>query len=94
MKEKSNLGGKYWPCAPDGFIPNSLVRYVVAPPPPTPLPEQREVKQEILPMIWKKKLPQPRLDFDFSHEDVSAHVKEGTLCSFLLLHRLVINHDV
>ena len=40
----------YWPCAPDGYIPNSVVRSLIKPrrPPPMLIPrrKRRELKQE------------------------------------------------
>jgi hypothetical protein len=43
--DNDGIAKKYWPCAPDGFIPNSIIRYLIRP--------KQEELNEVKP--WKPK---------------------------------------
>ena len=76
--EKKVTSAKYWPCAPDGFIPNSTVRAIVAPPPPnflTLLPTLRKWRPK------KRDSEEEDLDFTFSDLDFSDEEEASDIYS-------------
>ena len=61
---------KFWPCAPDGFIPNSVIRKVLRPktPPPRLIPQMtRFVPKELEPL--------PEIEPDWDEEEGTANEK-------------------
>lgn len=45
---------KYWPCAPDGFIPNSVIRYLIEPEPPKQPPDKQSFRPRRFSKIAKE----------------------------------------